>query len=168
MVKHSNPNPNGKALIDCPGCKQRKELHAKGYCYACYKKLIWKPKTIICKSCGRKRPHKAFGLCSGCHTRLHHYDKTLSFNAKKYHDLDYDVLKKITKSCASCGFDKIVQLHHLDGNNKNRDSRNLVGLCPNCHKMIHMYEFCDEIKQNLKNKGFDVSKVHPTSYANKR
>src|SRR3990167_56371 len=93
IKKYPNPNPNGRFLIDCPGCKERKEYHAKGYCYKCYKKLVWRSKEIKCKSCGRIRPHKAFGLCAGCHVRLHHYDLTK---------------REITKVCAACGFDKLI------------------------------------------------------------
>lgn len=162
IKKYPNPNPNGKALVDCFGCKERKEHHAKGYCFNCYRKFAWKKKLITCKNCGRKRFHKAFGLCGGCHTRLYHYDKTLAYNTKKYHNISLDELRKLTKSCVSCGFSKIVELHHLDGNKTNRDNKNLIGLCPNCHKMIHSYDYFDDIKKILKNKGYDTSNIKPS------
>ena len=164
VKKYPNPNPNGKPLIDCKGCRQRKEHSSKGYCYACYKKFIWKPKEIECESCGRIRPHKAFGLCGGCHTRLYHYDLTKSYNAKKLHNIGLDKLRQITKACASCDFDKLVTLHHLDGNRKNNDDENLIGLCHNCHKMVHTYKYFEEVKGNLRAHGFNVEKIHPTSY----
>lgn len=164
IKKYPNPNPNGRFLIDCPGCKERKEYHSKGYCYKCYKKYSWKSKEIECKSCRRLRPHKAFGLCGGCHTRLHHYDLTLSYNAKKDHNISLEKLRQLTKICASCGFDKLIALHHLDGNRKNNGDKNLIGLCHNCHKMIHTYQYYEEIKENLRKKGFDVTQVHPTNY----
>ena len=167
MKKYANPNPNGRYLIDCPKCGQRKEHHAKGLCKSCYKKQ-WVPKMIICKSCGRKRPHKAFGLCPGCHTRLHHYAEAKKANIKRYYGISMELYEKSTKKCVSCGFSKIVGLHHLDGDKKNTTPENLIGLCPNCHKMIHSYEFYEEIKDNLRKKGFDVTKIHPSNYVYRR
>ena len=164
IKKYPNPNPNGRFLIDCPGCKERKEYHAKGYCYKCYKKLAWRIKEIKCKSCSRVKPHKAFGLCAGCHVRLHHYDLTKRANAKKWYNISLEKLRDITKVCAGCGFDKLITLHHLDGNRENNDDKNLVGLCPNCHKMIHTYQYYEYIRDILKSKGYDTTKVHPTNY----
>ena len=164
-IERSNPNEAKKVM--CSQCDKIKEHHAKGMCYSCYKKL-WKPKKIICKSCGRKRFHKAFGLCPGCHTRLHHYHKTLAYNAKKYHGIEFAFYREVTKECDNCGFNKIVQIHHLNGNTRDNSKNNVVGLCPNCHKMIHMYQFYEEIKEKLSKKGFDVSIVHPTNYVNRR
>lgn len=168
IKKYQNPNPNGKPLVDCPGCKQRKEHHAKGYCYNCYKKLAWKRKLVRCKSCGRMRYHKAFGLCGGCHTRIHHYEKIKQYNTQKNYNISLEKLKTVTKACAICGFDKTIELHHLDGDKKNTSEENLIGLCPNCHKMIHSYAYYEEIKNTLKKKGYNVENIHPTSYVNKR
>lgn len=164
IKRYRNPNPNGRDLIDCLGCNQRKEYHAKGYCYKCYKKHVWKNKEIKCKNCGRIRLHKAFGLCGSCHTRLYHYDLTKSYNAKKLHNISLEKLRELTKVCASCGFDKIISLHHLNGDRKNNDIKNLVGLCPNCHKMIHTHQYFKEIKEKLGYGGYNVEKVHPTNY----
>lgn len=96
--------------------------------------------------------------------RLHHYDMVLAYNAKKNHDIDYALYRKVTKKCDSCGFDKLIHIHHLNGNTRDNDLKNLVGLCPNCHKMIHSYKYYEEIRYILKQKGFDVTKVHPTNY----
>lgn len=164
----SPSNPNEKPRVKCKNCSKVKEHHAKGYCYSCYRKVGWERKKIKCKSCGRERYHKAYGLCGGCHIRLHHYDKTLAFNAKRYHGIeDFKFYKEITAKCANCGFTKIVQIHHLDGNTKNNDKKNVVGLCPNCHKMIHMYEYYGEVKENLGKKGFDISNIKPTNFIRK-
>jgi hypothetical protein len=39
--------------------------------------------------------------------------------------------------CVHCGFGipDVLEVAHVDGNRENNDSRNLVILCPNCHKM---------------------------------
>jgi predicted HNH restriction endonuclease len=39
--------------------------------------------------------------------------------------------------CYACGHDKILEIHHLDGNHGNNDLDNLIPLCSNHHKMMH-------------------------------
>ena len=41
------------------------------------------------------------------------------------------------KICVVCGEDKIVAVHHMDGNDKNNDPVNLVPLCPTHHQYWH-------------------------------
>jgi len=164
IKKYKNPNPNGRPLVDCPNCGKRVENHAKGMCFNCYRTYAWQKKKIVCKSCGRERENRGYGLCGGCFTRLHHYNKVKAYNAKKTSGLELEKFKMITTKCASCGFNKIVDLHHLDGDKRNTDDKNLIGLCPNCHKMIHSYDYYEEIKDRLARKGFDVSKIHPSNY----
>lgn len=50
------------------------------------------------------------------------------------------------RSCAICGFDKIVAVHHIDENHQNNDIRNLIPLCPNHHHMVHSNEWKNETK----------------------
>ena len=128
------------------------------------KSFCGKSEKIKCKGCDRIRPHKAFGLCGGCHVRLYHYDLTKSYNARKWHNINFNKYKELTKTCASCCFDKLITLHHLDGNKKNNDEKNLVGLCPNCHKMIHTYQYYREIRERLQKRGFEVENIHPSNY----
>jgi len=128
------------------------EHHAKGLCDHCYKHQ-WAPtKIITCKHCGKQKIHHAFGLCKNCHLKIHHYDKVKAFNYRKWHNLSIESYRKVTKSCAACGFDKVVDLHHLDGNHKNSSESNLIGLCPNHHKMWHIEKFRAEIEALLKQK----------------
>jgi len=47
-----------------------------------------------------------------------------------------------------------VDLHHIDGNKKNNSSKNLIGLCPNHHRMINNSRFRQEIFEKLKESGF--------------
>jgi len=137
--------------IKCKKCGKLSEKRAKGMCYSCYKKGYKQP-LIICKNCRRKLPHKAFGLCNTCHIKIHHYDKVKEYNNRKYHNIDLKTYKKATKKCIICGFDKIVELHHLDGNKKNNSKENFIGLCPNHHKMLHNMEFRKEIFDILEEK----------------
>lgn len=135
----------------CKVCKKEKEYHAKDLCHTCYRKHAWKRKKIICKNCGKERYHQAFGFCGGCHTKLYHYDKTKAYNYRKWHNISLDLYRKITKKCLVCNFDKVVDLHHLDGNHDNNAEDNLIGLCPNHHKMLHNSKYRAEIKQMIDN-----------------
>lgn len=147
-------NPNTGKIVLCKVCKQQREHHAKGLCFNCYRKTIWKPKIIICKNCGKKREHKAKGMCASCHMKVFHYDAIKASNYRKYHNISLELYKKITKECAVCGFNQVVDLHHLDKNHKNSNENNLIGLCPNHHKMLHNERFSNEIKGILKKKGY--------------
>ena len=54
------------------------------------------------------------------------------------------------RKCIICGFDKVVDVHHLDENHNNNDVRNLVPLCPNHHKMYHTTQYKQEVLQEIK------------------
>ena len=140
----------------CINCNNEKEHHAKGLCYSCYKKLNWKPKIQICKRCKRKMALHAKGLCAGCYNSLFHLDKNKAYNARKSNNINLQTYRKITKECVICGFNKIVDLHLIDGNKQNTSPKNLIGLCPNHHRMIHNYNFRPEIFKILKEKGFEL------------
>lgn len=143
-------------IIKCSNCGKEKEKHAKGMCTTCYKKLIWKPKIIVCKRCGREMPHHSKGLCGGCYNFVFHLDKAKDYNNRKRHNVEIESYKKITACCIICGFDKIVELHHVDENSKNNSSTNLIGLCPNHHKMFHDFRYKKEIMDSLQQNGIEV------------
>ncbi len=86
---------------------------------------------------------EAFGLC-------------IVTGTQRRHSPDYiETYKRITKKCVVCGFDKIVDLHHLDEDRTNNSEGNLIGLCPNHHKMFHDLRYRKEISQQLREKGFN-------------
>jgi ribosomal protein L37E len=143
------------AIIICANCKKEVFHHSKGMCTTCYKKLAWKPKLVECKRCHRNLPHHSKGLCGGCYCSVFRLDSIKEANYKKWHNIDLETYKKITKSCVICGFDKIVELHHLDRKKDNSSDNNLIGLCPNHHKMIHNRDFHEEALQLLKDNGFE-------------
>lgn len=47
--------------------------------------------------------------------------------------------------CCVCGEEKIVEVHHYDGNHNNDEISNLVPLCPTHHQYIHS-RYKDEIQ----------------------
>jgi len=140
----------------CKNCGKESERHSKDLCITCYKKIIWKPKLKECKRCKRQLPMQAKGLCGGCYNFVFHLDRTKAENYKKWYGLDAETYKEIIKFCVVCEFDKIVDLHHLDENRKNNSRDNLVGLCPNHHKMFHNFKFRKEVRDILISKGFKV------------
>src|SRR3989344_4475562 len=120
----------------CKNCGKFYEHEAKGLCHNCYRKIAWKRKLVVCKRCHRSLPMHARGFCAGCYNFIFRLDYNKAHNYKKWHNIDIDAYKKITKACVVCDFDKVVDLHHLDENKKNNSEENLVGLCPNHHKML--------------------------------
>ena len=137
------------SLVICKNCGKEKKHVAFGLCKNCYRKLIWGNRKHICKGCGREMPIHARGYCSTCYGKKFHRDKKEAYQARKHYNIDFETYKKITKECMICGFNKIVDLHHLDKNHENRTVDNLIGLCPNHHKMIHKTEFRADILNKL-------------------
>lgn len=143
-------------IIKCRICGKEKEHQAKGLCYNCYRKHEWKQKLITCKRCGRQKPNHAKGLCAGCYQFVFRLEPNKAWNHKKNYGIDMQLYKKITSKCVICSFSKIVELHHLDGNKENNSESNLIGVCPNHHRMIHEYKYRQEMLKILKEKGFSI------------
>ena len=53
---------------------------------------------------------------------------------------------------------ELVEKQILDENSKNNSEENLVGLCPNHHKMFHHFQFKKEIRKILEEKGYKLAK----------
>ena len=133
----------------CKNCNRECIKHAKGMCVTCYKRLVWKPKIKECKRCKRMLPNHAKGLCGGCYNTVFHLEYNKNKNYERYHNIDAKLYKELTKRCLICGFKEVTDLHHLDKNRKNNSSTNMIGLCPNHHRMIHTQEFRDEIRKQI-------------------
>jgi hypothetical protein len=81
-------------------------------------------------------------------------DKNKAYHHRKSNKIDLKTYREVTKSCEVCGFDKVVDLHHLDRNKENNQKDNLVGLCPNHHRMIKSLKYAPEMFKILSEKGF--------------
>lgn len=57
--------------------------------------------------------------------------------------------KNWKKECVVCGFDKVVEVHHLDHNHSNNDKHNLVPVCPNHHQMLHTNKWAKDTRQEI-------------------
>ena len=74
--------------------------------------------------------------------------------ADKYHqdsDATYTTVawRHHKKECLVCGFDFIVEAHHVDCDHENNDPKNLVPLCPNHHKMVHTNRYKHDIEVHI-------------------
>lgn len=65
------------------------------------------------------------------------------------------------KQCLVCGWTEIVEVHHLDKNNKNNDISNLVPLCPNHHKAIHSRKYFEETKEKIQRSLAQLGRANP-------
>ena len=56
------------------------------------------------------------------------------------------IIKERGEKCENCGISTwqgkkiIIELHHVDGDNKNNQRKNLKLLCPNCHSQTDNYK----------------------------
>lgn len=65
---------------------------------------------------------------------------------KEYRRICFEYWKHI---CAipDCGWDKVVEVHHIDDDHNNNDKKNLIPLCPNHHRLTVTNEWKDEIRK---------------------
>lgn len=138
---------------ECSKCNKLKTHFTKGVCHACYRRCFWKRKLKECKRCKRILPIDAKGLCGGCYSTTFHLESIKIGNAMKRYNLSFETYNEITRECIICKFNLVVDLHHIDHNHENNSRENLVGLCPNHHKLIHIAKYRLEIFEILKEKG---------------
>jgi len=111
--------------IKCKVCRKILPHRARGMCNNCYKREG--TPLVRCERCGEIKHHKAKRMCSNCFGKTFHYDRIKAGNYKKYHQISLEDYKEVTRSCIVCGFDKIVDLHHIDNDHNNPSKSNLIG-----------------------------------------
>lgn len=95
----------------------------------------------VCKTCGDeftwngRLKTKAYQRAQYC-SRSCANNRQLWWNENATHYKTI-ALRHWEHSCAICGFDKIVAIHHIDMQKSNNDPTNLIPLCPNHHEMVH-------------------------------
>lgn len=141
-------------LIKCPRCGKEDEHHAKGLCFNCYRKVKWKPITITCMDCKKEKPHHAKGYCRYCYNKRFYTEYSRLASRKQGSGVTREVFAQLDKKCLICGFDKIIDVHHLVSKSKGgtHDLSNLIVLCPNHHKMVHHGDYREEMLATIKAK----------------
>lgn len=51
--------------------------------------------------------------------------------------------------CEGCGSDSAIEVHHKDGDPRNTDPENLVGLCHSCHRKRHRRKQTDDRLESM-------------------
>jgi hypothetical protein len=65
-----------------------------------------------------------------------------------YHDICFSNHKR---ECIICGEQDALDVHHFDGNRENNAAENLIPLCANHHRLVHMLEHKDKIQEQIHN-----------------
>lgn len=68
--------------------------------------------------------------------------KELQINATGKLNLGWErvrskIIERDDNKCVKCGDIKDLQVHHIDKNNRNNNSDNLITLCKKCHYLEH-------------------------------
>ena len=87
-----------------------------------------------CPVCGEKKVKLNNKTCSYSCSNVYFRSKPRKNAKNNYRTICFHFHDK---KCVVCGEDKIVEVHHLDENNKNNDPSNLIPLCPTHHKYWH-------------------------------
>ena len=130
----------------CSATYNNKKRQKKTYddCLFCSAPLNNKVKIFCDNTCQQRYKQKIYieewyiGIRDGCMSRK---DKRLS-NRVRNHLLEINHYR-----CSECGWNKMarwqkrpaLEIHHIDGNNKNHRPDNLQVLCPNCHALTPNY-----------------------------
>lgn len=76
-----------------------------------------------CQYCGKTlKPRKGYS-CSSCNWKLHYFG-----------GLYWNVICRDKSRCVDCGNAEYLNVHHINGDNKDNRMENLETLCVSCHK----------------------------------
>lgn len=112
----------------------------------------WKMITKICPVCGKtfetQEGHKREKItCShSCSNTFFAKKRNLPEKYKSYRTMCF---KNWEKKCLICGFDCVVEVHHLNHNHSDNRLENLIPLCPNHHQMLHTKKYSDMVKNEI-------------------
>jgi hypothetical protein len=145
-------------------------------CLTCNNEFLhytWDTQKYCSTTCSNNKD-KVEVMCVVCNTSMLKSKSSVERNDKNYcnrdcYNLRNGLHKKLKRSTAfykqlleqtdcKCGESKsyLLQIHHIDGNNKNNENDNLEVVCANCHVKRHL-------KQNKKGDWV----YHPKSLTNR-
>ena len=112
----------------------------------CKDKLLYTGKFVKCGNCNKKiyktlstlqKSKSGKNFCDqSCSAS--YWNKILKNKGGTYRQIAFNAVRKI--ECALCGYSikRVLQVHHIDKNRKNRNIKNLIILCPTCHREVHL------------------------------
>lgn len=129
----SKNGTNGTRKFCCKACQSQ------------YRNQNKQLRIIKCKQCGKEKSVKAYRTdAKYCSPECKwEFEKTITGEksaAFKHGFKIYrrEALKLYEHKCASCGKRHCrLQVHHIDGNNKNNVPSNWMVLCVTCHRRVH-------------------------------
>ncbi len=113
--------------VNCHNCNTQFDVTERE------KQFPSKDKYFCCKSCSNSEGGKAKAIKDEENGNMKY--RTL---AKKYHN----------ENCVVCGFDKVLDVHHINEQHNDDRKENLIFLCPNHHEMFHS-KYRDEIVPHI-------------------
>lgn len=128
---------NKNSFNGCSNC--RYEERECGFCKKIFKRL---------KSENNKSKSGIVFCSQECGNRYKNQIRKKADNASDYRRTAFE---NYEHKCSICGFDEdeqILEVHHIDENRKNNYCKNLIILCPNCHKKLtlHLYTLEELLK----------------------
>lgn len=109
-------------------------------CPVCNKSFFYKKSGKFKKTCSHSCANKYFRSGENHPLKKIKIQKIMDGkympkgNSEKYKWICFQNHKK---ECVVCGENIVVEVHHLDGNNKNNNPENLIPLCRNHHHYWH-------------------------------
>lgn len=128
ISKRAPKCPQSFCSRSCSSKAKSKKIERK--CVACEKIFHIIP-SILTKSGG--------GTYCSQNCRLHHWNEK-SLNAQMPGSYRENAWKVFDKKCYDCNLadERLLVIHHIDGNRKNGLISNLIPVCHNCHCLRHI------------------------------
>lgn len=130
-------------FVNTGAAKNRKYQQIKKVCPVC-------GNTFVTQEGHKKEKVTCSHSCSNTYFR-----KGSVYNTSQLKSYITICFKHHEKKCVVCGEDKIVAVHHYDGNNTNNEPNNLIPLCPTHHSYWHsryrgeIQEIVEKYKQSF-------------------
>lgn len=112
----------------------------------------WELVEKVCPVCSNKfdtllnHPREKFTCSHSCSNTFFADRRNKPEKYKNYRTICF---KNWSKKCLLCGFDFVVEVHHLNHDHKDNRKENLVPLCPNHHQMLHTSTHGEEVRNKI-------------------
>lgn len=127
-------------------------------CYDSFHKSTNKLPNVICANCGKyfyknnsQKNNSKSGLyfcCRKCKDSAQkiggikeimppHYGTAQTLDPEQYRAL-FTELEMVCRRCGYKEFKSLVYIHHIDEDRSNNNKSNLIPLCSNCHRALHL------------------------------
>jgi len=120
----------------CSYCNKNKTVKGHvSYCITCYRKKI-RPLSA-CKRCQKVKVN-INGYCPHCYNYIGGYYKNKHTRLPQRYVRS--IRKQLNYKCHFCEEQRegMLDIHHIDKNKKNNNINNLIHLCSNHHRALHL------------------------------